>query len=270
MFARTEETMIQRYTDFRQLYLNEYPALVNHVDLLWRRRDSWAMLFRVNALLRGNNTNNYAEKGIGIMKDIVFVRMQATNIVEVFFFIVERMDSYYQCRLAAIANEQQDHFISKRFKLLGWSAVDKNAIVRSNEFPNIFEVPSRQDPSVIYTVDIETGVCTCPQGQTGAPCPHQAAITIFYQIDSLSSVPITIAGRQMFAVLAYGENAERQPEKYVSLHQKKKEQYLAQQNLPLSLETFHGMSPNLCNSQISSRTVNSVNDNIGGEGNYFF
>ncbi|CAG8811967.1 18454_t:CDS:2 [Gigaspora margarita] len=42
----------------------------------------WALSFHSELYLRGNNTNNYIERSFGILKDIVFARIQAYNCVQ--------------------------------------------------------------------------------------------------------------------------------------------------------------------------------------------
>ena len=48
---------------------NKYPKFINHVRSLWPKRIKWATCFRNILLIRGNNTDNYAEAGIKIIKD---------------------------------------------------------------------------------------------------------------------------------------------------------------------------------------------------------
>ena len=45
--------------------------------------------------MRGINTNNYAESGIRILKDIVFKRVKAYNLVQLFEFLSSIMKAVY-------------------------------------------------------------------------------------------------------------------------------------------------------------------------------
>ena len=54
--------------------------------------------------------NNYAEAGIRILKDIVFQRIQAYNLVKVFEFIAVMFEMYYECRLLAVAYNRMDRY----------------------------------------------------------------------------------------------------------------------------------------------------------------
>ena len=46
-------------------------------------------------MIRGNNTNNYAEAGIQILKELVFGRVKAYNLIEMVSFVVDVMEAYY-------------------------------------------------------------------------------------------------------------------------------------------------------------------------------
>ena len=69
--------------------------------------------------MRGINTNNYAESGIRILKDIVFRRVKAYNLVQLFEFITVTFELYYKRRLLAITYNRMDRYISLRYKGLG-------------------------------------------------------------------------------------------------------------------------------------------------------
>ena len=49
--------------------------------------------------MRGINTNNYAEPGIRILKDIVFNRVKAYNHIQVFQFLTVTFELYCECHL---------------------------------------------------------------------------------------------------------------------------------------------------------------------------
>ena len=63
-------------------------------------------------MLRGNHTNNYAEAGIKILKEMVFSRIKAYNIVQMFYFVINTMDSYYQRKLKSIANNRLETYFA--------------------------------------------------------------------------------------------------------------------------------------------------------------
>ena len=46
--------------------------------------------------MRGIDTNNYAESGIRILKDIVFKRVKAYNLIQLFEFLTITFEVYYE------------------------------------------------------------------------------------------------------------------------------------------------------------------------------
>ena len=71
--------MDMHYSKFKKSFYRLYPLLQRHFELLWNRRQFWALSFRARLPMRGNNTNNYIERSFGILKDIIFARTQAFN-----------------------------------------------------------------------------------------------------------------------------------------------------------------------------------------------
>lgn len=86
-------------------------------------------------MVRGNHTNNYAEAGIKILKELVFARIKAFNLIEMISFVVNVMELYYQCRLIHLANNRIDRFIGLRFCGIKSSSVPAEA---SNKAKTIF------------------------------------------------------------------------------------------------------------------------------------
>ena len=55
----------------------------------------WALSRRLEKRMRGNHTNNYAKAGMRIIKEIVFGRIKAYNLIEMFQFITVTMEKYF-------------------------------------------------------------------------------------------------------------------------------------------------------------------------------
>ena len=84
--------------------IRKYPQLIERLKGFWKRRSEWALSYRVTEITRGNNTNNYAEAGMRVLKEIVFGRVKAYNLVQMFEFITVTMEMYYTNRLLDIAH----------------------------------------------------------------------------------------------------------------------------------------------------------------------
>ncbi len=79
VYANTEDVLNNKYKNIKQDSISkQYEKYIRHVDTYWERRQEWAICDRDNTSTRGINTNNYAEAGIRILKDIVFQRFRPT------------------------------------------------------------------------------------------------------------------------------------------------------------------------------------------------
>ena len=119
--------------------------------------------------MRGIDTNNYAESGIRILKDIVFKRVKAYNLIQLLTIIFE---VYYERRLSAIAYNRVDRYISLRYKGLGANNEDHNDN-RSLGSSCMYTVKSRTH-NTQYEVDTERWTCACSVGRTGQPMQASA------------------------------------------------------------------------------------------------
>ena len=82
------------------------------MENLWEKRELWAHCFRKTLLIRGNHTNNYAEAGIKILKDLIFGRVKAYNLVQMFYFVVETLELYYKRKLVNVAHNRLGSYIA--------------------------------------------------------------------------------------------------------------------------------------------------------------
>ena len=161
------------------------------------------------SIVIGNNTNNYCEAGIRILKDIVFKRIKAYNLVQTFEFMTVTFELYYECRLLAVAYNRMDRYLSLRFKGLGASSIAERDITPSQSSPNTYIVKSQTYEGVEYQVDTAAWNCNCSVGwsghPSGEPCKHQAAVAKVYKLSAPNLVPyFSNEGRYLHAVIAVG------------------------------------------------------------------
>ncbi len=98
VYADKEEQLSHLYSSILKFPLvQQYPKFLSHLKSLWPRRKEWAHCYRKRLMLRGNHTNNYAEAGMKILKELIFSRVKAYNMVQVFHFLSETLESYH-CR----------------------------------------------------------------------------------------------------------------------------------------------------------------------------
>lgn len=80
MYAKSEDMLEEAVSNIKKEW-NKYPQFVKCFETFYERKDKWVLLKRQNLITRGNNTNNYSEATIRILKDIVLQRTKAFNAV---------------------------------------------------------------------------------------------------------------------------------------------------------------------------------------------
>lgn len=59
---------------------------------------------------RGNNTNNYAEAAMRVLKDKILQRTKAFNLPQLFDLLTSRLEAYYDARLTDVALGRSEVF----------------------------------------------------------------------------------------------------------------------------------------------------------------
>ena len=198
----------------------KYPNYQESLKRSLKRQQEWALCHRKNLITRGNNTDNYTESMINIFKSAILHRMRAYNLIELFKFITEELEMYFQRKLLALAfgKTQNLHLAPRCFGATG-STIQLSAVQQSMSDSLKFLVPSRTNSEVKYEVDCRTGMCTCPLGSNGNPCVHQAAVALKYGIAGINFIPQRPEERIRLAKLAIGDHKELHLQKFVHLHQ---------------------------------------------------
>ena len=222
VFAENTDNLQDTYDNFvASKIVSKYPHLLNYFEGFWSRNSEWALALRKHLMLRGNNTNNISEAGITILKEIIFQRVQAFNLVQIFDFITITLETYFEQRLLATAHLRLDSHLALQFKGMGISNLPPAFITPVDPKKGLYAVQSTSKKKMSYTVDISLGVCECPTGIQGKLCKHQAATIKKYQLHARKMVPLTsTTGRQYYAVLALGECNTQPISFYASLYQK--------------------------------------------------
>lgn len=82
VYAKSESQLISLYSEFQKCKLaKKYPQYLTYIQSHWGCRKEWALYYHTYLLVRGNHTNNYAEAGVRIVKELNFNRIKAYNII---------------------------------------------------------------------------------------------------------------------------------------------------------------------------------------------
>ncbi|XP_060845569.1 uncharacterized protein LOC132925167 [Rhopalosiphum padi] len=94
MYADNEKNLEEAVLDIKKLS-NDFPKFVKRFEFFYKRRTQWVQLYRLNILTGGNNTNNYAEASIRVLKEIVLCRTKAYNVVALVESVSKVWEEYF-------------------------------------------------------------------------------------------------------------------------------------------------------------------------------
>ncbi|XP_071511719.1 uncharacterized protein [Diadema antillarum] len=170
-----------------------------YLESLYERRQVWAQAFRLGLRIRANNTNNYAEAAMRVLKDSILQRSKAFNVPQLVDFILCRLESFYQRRLLAVVNQRP---LKWKIQPHRGSTISKDDIFKTGE--STYQVTSQSDRLCRYTVDMAVGVCSCHEGVTGGACKHQEAIVRHFDVASSNFLPTSATERTLLLQIATG------------------------------------------------------------------
>ncbi len=94
------------------------------------------------------------EAGIRILKDIVFQRIKAYNLVQIFEFITVTFEMYYERILLSVAYNRMDRYISLHYKGQGAYQVNNTDITKHDRNNLLYLVKSNHSDRE-YIIDTE-------------------------------------------------------------------------------------------------------------------
>ena len=84
----------------------KYSNVLKRVKNIQENEEEWAIAHRYDITMRGKHTNNYSEASVRILKDCVFERTRAYNLVQMFQFLSKTLELYFEKRLLDIAHNR--------------------------------------------------------------------------------------------------------------------------------------------------------------------
>ncbi|XP_042913687.1 uncharacterized protein [Parasteatoda tepidariorum] len=179
-----------------------YPNFVKRFKNFFTRKSEWLLLDRQTLITRQNNTNNFCEATIRILKDVVLCRTKAYNIVALTDFCISVWNSYLKQKLMAFAYSRRGEVVLL-YNNLNKKTQSLSEENLKEESEHLYTVKSA-DGKNIYTVNVEHGVCTCEAGASGAFCKHQFFVMKTKGMSLPNAPPISANDRYRLAKLALG------------------------------------------------------------------
>lgn len=203
MYSENQQDFESSVKEIRE-ELNNYTNFVKRFEVNYQRNYQWVRLYRLGILYRNNETNNYAEASIRIIKDIILSRTKAYNAVALVDFIVHVGEEYFTLRLLDHAHDRYRATHRLYSKLCSkMSDINKDDIKQVDT--NTYTIPSQSDSTIIYSINTEIGVCSCKSGISGAFFKHQAWVHHELKIQLPNSFAITMEERYALGKLALGD-----------------------------------------------------------------
>ena len=206
LYASSEDELSHNFHDLEvnataQMHQN----FLDYACNMYRRREEWALCFRTDLPVRNNNTNNYVEAAMRVLKDRILHRTKAYNIVQLADFVTTNMELFYKKCLINVANSRgrkTKHSVNSQSTSIPKKNID------CIDGRATYHVKSQTKDNVSYSVDMDLGLCTCFMGKNGGPCKHQSAIVQHFGLGSDFLEPVTSTQRQQIFFLATGSNME--------------------------------------------------------------
>ena len=95
--------------------VSSYPQFLNYIKDVMELKESWALCFRTELMLRGHNTNNNAEAQFLVIKDKILQRIKEYNVVSLMQKLVVDFQDHYKDKLLSVASGSYDSFTARRF-----------------------------------------------------------------------------------------------------------------------------------------------------------
>lgn len=187
LLSKTQVKMEENLEQFHNSAMTaKYPQYKNYIqNMITSNMESWCLFFRQHLMIRGSETNNYIEVMFRLFKDISLERTKAYNLTQLADFVVTSFEAYYKQRLLDLVMNKLNRSTINRLSPNDGDVLP-DQISELGEMQ--YHVRSVRDSSIIYFVDMNSNICTCPQGNTGKICKHQSAIIKHYNITNACNV----------------------------------------------------------------------------------
>ncbi|KAI4830303.1 hypothetical protein KUCAC02_001943, partial [Chaenocephalus aceratus] len=125
-----------------------------------------------------------SEAAMRVLKDNILQRTKAFNLPQLFDLLTSRLETYYEARIVDVALGRWESF--QRAQFLPQDGNIAASRIQQIEVKKFVVKGSTQT----YDADMDLELCSCPAGQTGAPCKHRAAVMTHDSCLSHSFLPI--------------------------------------------------------------------------------
>ena len=163
VYASNEDDVSEKTEQLLEDSLLEiYPNANEYLNNVLYISGSWALAYRSDILVRGNNTNNYVEAQFLVIKDEILNRVKEYNVLGLVDKLTINLEAHYQAKLLSIAEVLFDGIYSGKFKgvvknMPPVNVLDEIATKVESVGNETFKAPSFSNPDIVYLVDMNFG-----------------------------------------------------------------------------------------------------------------
>lgn len=181
----------------------KYPEFLKYLSILLKKKDLWALDFRVRNSICYNKDIFTSERHV--LKENILHSSRTYSVTELFEFFCTTYCEYYRKKII-----DATFGIIKSLSDLRYMTGNKNELVD-------LEVGMRFDEEILvlnskrnseYYVNIELGTCTCVLGKHGTSCIHQYTVAAKIKSHLFTIAPMTSDEKSKYNYLADGLSNE--------------------------------------------------------------
>lgn len=162
-----------------------HSGFVAYATKLYERRKEW-LVGEADAVVG----DNYLEVATRVLNEKVLSRSRASNVLQLCDFVVSRMEAYFENRVLDVVNDRFDWIKYTKFRPDDASAVGCIEKLADGLYAVGGAGAEAASGGVPFYVNPELGMCSCESGSAGAPCEHQGAVSLAYNIRTMTVAPV--------------------------------------------------------------------------------
>ena len=144
------------------------------------------------------------------VKDIQFNRLRAFNLTDMLSLVMDRSDWYVNKTVDAANNRIEMWLKNCHSKyIMKVPNINPDQISQVSPPEHIYLVPSESDPNLTYLVDMNSRLCSCPQGRLTGPCKHKEVVAKSRNLPSFDIIPTySPLMRQTYMFIGTGQHMD--------------------------------------------------------------
>ena len=193
----------QEYNTFYQEALTEaqnFSSYRKYLDHYCQKRHKWVLCFRESSLEENLDRSEVVMK---FFQDKIFQRARLFNMEQLVDYVLTTFVRYYELHLVEAASFRSNKFgLGKMIEMPPLHLIEK--IIQHNNY--LAFVPDDDLENLLYVVNIETLICSCPKSTKGFLCKHSEWTCSVFNSENFNSKFSETSARTLFYKIATGSD----------------------------------------------------------------